>query len=594
MTLSAQAKTELTWWIDNVLPASTPISHGNPDLTLTTDASNLGWGAVCGDTSTEGFWSLEEQGNHINFLELKAVLLGLKSLCSAFSKKHVLIQSDNTTAVAYINAMGGIKSIPCNEMAIMIWDWCLNHNIWLSATHIPGSKNIQANKESRALKESTEWSLSLEVFNVIQERWGKFDIDLFASRLNIKVLQYVSWRPDPGAQFINAFLMNWKRYYFYAFPPFSLLATCLQKIEQDQSTGILIVPMWTTQPWFTILLNLLTDNLLALPQTDSLLFLPHSNAIHPLSRRLQLMACKVSGSPSSRDISSKATNIILQSWSTGTQKQYNIKKWHEFCSKWEVNSYNPHLNTVLDFLVSLHEQGLSYTTIKTARSALSAIILPTDNVNIGSHPIVSHFMKGIFKSNPPVPRSRTTWNVSAVLSYLSSLPKPPQSSLKSLTLKLAMLIALVSAQRGQSLHMLDIQFMKEGDSFFEFALPEHIKQSRPGYKEPSVLLQAYPADQPLCVFTHLKEYLKRTKLLRGTETKLFLSHAKPHHRTSRDTISRWIRSVMAEAGVDVTTFKPHSTRAAAASKAKNASVPLKEILDTAGWSSERTFDHFYN
>ena len=51
---------------------------------------------------------------------------------------------------------------------------------------------------------------------------------------------------------------------------------------------------------------------------------------------------------------------------------------------------------------------------------------------------------------------------------------------------------------------------------------------------------------------------------------------------------------MAEAGVDVTTFKPHSTRAAAASKAKNASVPLKEILDTAGWSSERTFDRFYN
>ena len=51
---------------------------------------------------------------------------------------------------------------------------------------------------------------------------------------------------------------------------------------------------------------------------------------------------------------------------------------------------------------------------------------------------------------------------------------------------------------------------------------------------------------------------------------------------------------MAEAGVDVNTFKPHSTRAAAASKAKNASVPIQEILATAGWSSERTFDRFYN
>ena len=79
--------------------------------------------------------------------------------------------------------MGGIKSIPGNEMATMIWEWCLKHNIWLSATIIPGSKNIQADKESRVLKESSEWSLSQEVFNAIQERWGKCDIDLFASRL---------------------------------------------------------------------------------------------------------------------------------------------------------------------------------------------------------------------------------------------------------------------------------------------------------------------------------------------------------------------------------------------------------------------------
>ena len=121
-----------------------------------------------------------------------------------------------------------------------------------------------------------------------------------------------------------------------------------------------------------------------------------------------------------RDVSSKATNIILQSWLTGTQKQYApyIKKWHEFCSKWEVNSYNPPLNTALDFLVSLHEQGLSYTAVNTARSALSAIILPTDNVNIGSHPIVSRFMKGIFKSNPPVPRYHTTWDVNTGLPFL--------------------------------------------------------------------------------------------------------------------------------------------------------------------------------
>ena len=170
--------------------------------------------------------------------------------------------------------------------------------------------------------------------------------------------------------------------------------------------------------------------------------------------------------------------------------------------------------------------------MNTVRRALSAIILPTNIVNIGSHLIISHFMKGIFKNNLPVPHYHTTWDVNPVLSYLSSLLKPTQLSLTSLTLKLAMLIALVSAQRGQSLHMLGIQFMKEGDTSFEFAFSKHIKQSRPGYKVPSVLLQAYPADQPLGVFTHLKEYPQTTNLLRGTETKLFLSHTKPYHCAS--------------------------------------------------------------
>ena len=51
---------------------------------------------------------------------------------------------------------------------------------------------------------------------------------------------------------------------------------------------------------------------------------------------------------------------------------------------------------------------------------------------------------------------------------------------------------------------------------------------------------------------------------------------------------------MSSAGVHINTFKPHSTRAAAVSKAKTASVAIKENLDTAGWSSERTFDRFYN
>ena len=252
------------------------------------------------------------------------------------------------------------------------------------------------------------------------------------------------------------------------------------------------------------------------------------------------------------------------------------------------------MTTVLDFLVTLHDKGLSYTTINTARSAISAFTVPKNNIAIGSHPLISRFMKGVFKGSPPTPRYQSTWDVKPVLTYLSSLNPVEKLELKTLTLKLIMLISLVSAQRGQSLHILDIAYMKETHDGFEFLLSEHIKQSRPSYKAPSIILKAYPADSSLCVVNCLKEYLKRTKPLRGSETKLFISFIKPYKKVSRETISRWIRSVMETAGVDTKVFKPHSTRAAAPSKAKAACVPVHDILRTAGWSSSRCFDLFYN
>ena len=104
---------------------------------------------------------MDEQQYHINYLESKDVLLGLKSLCSGMQNKHICIQSDNTTTVAYLNAMGGIKSLNCNDMTIQIWEWCSQRNIWISASHIPGSTNIEADKESRKINDSTEWSGAL-------------------------------------------------------------------------------------------------------------------------------------------------------------------------------------------------------------------------------------------------------------------------------------------------------------------------------------------------------------------------------------------------------------------------------------------------
>jgi len=123
---------------------------------MTPDASLDGWGAVLEHTCTGGRWNQVERRHFINVLECKAVLLGLQSLCRKVRHKHILIKSDNTTTVAYINHMGGSQSEFCNDIAREIWEWCISRSIWLSATHIPGTSNTEADLESRHFTDQSD------------------------------------------------------------------------------------------------------------------------------------------------------------------------------------------------------------------------------------------------------------------------------------------------------------------------------------------------------------------------------------------------------------------------------------------------------
>ena len=101
------------------------------------------------------------------------------------------------TAVTYINNMGGTKSCICNLIANEIWNWSIDRNIWLSAEHLPGSKNVLADEQSRAFDDTTEWMIHKCVFLELVKIFGSPAIDLFASRLKRQVTTFVSWKPDP-------------------------------------------------------------------------------------------------------------------------------------------------------------------------------------------------------------------------------------------------------------------------------------------------------------------------------------------------------------------------------------------------------------
>ena len=125
---------------------------------------------------------------------------------------------------------------------------------------------------------------------------GTCNVDLFATRLNTQLEKFVSWRPDPEAIGSDALQLTWTGWTGYAFPPFCLIGKCLRKVREDETSLILIAPVWRSQPWYPALLELLIDFPLALPTDPALLMDPFGKP-HPLmiAGQLQLAAWKLSG-----------------------------------------------------------------------------------------------------------------------------------------------------------------------------------------------------------------------------------------------------------------------------------------------------------
>ena len=121
------------------------------------------------------------------------------------------------------------------------------------------------------------------------------------------------------------------------------------------------------------------------------------------------------------------------------------------------------------------------------------------------------------------------------------------------------------------------------------------KQSRPGFHQEPIRYEKYVADPRLCIYNHLEEYITRRKSSRGDIPQLLITHSRPHHAASSETISRWYKQVLDLAGIDTAKYKGHSTCAASTSLlVESNSANILQIIKAVGWSNEQTFRRVYN
>ncbi|XP_064076265.1 uncharacterized protein LOC135194585 [Vanessa tameamea] len=239
---------EMRWWLGATHRSS--IIHKKPVTHfLTTDASDLGWGAHLNGHIMWGTWSPQQQRWHSNKKELYAVMAAIRANTVVLRKSHVLIQSDNRTLIAYIRKEGGTRSLTLLGLTYELLTLTDQFKITLSAHYLPGRYNTIADRLSRK-KEVAEWHLLPQATGQVFRKWGRPEIDLFASRRSAVVTNYVSIDcRDQSASYIDAFSRTWQHKLAWVFPPPSLLPRVLAHLNHATGTYLVVAPDWPQAFW---------------------------------------------------------------------------------------------------------------------------------------------------------------------------------------------------------------------------------------------------------------------------------------------------------------------------------------------------------
>ena len=417
----------LQWWLEesNVLQGQPlhPIKHA---LQIFTDASKEGWGADLNELTARGSWSVPESKLHINYLELKAVLLALKEFQDLCTNKIVLVATGNTTVVAYINKEGGMKSGPLCALLWRILTWCSQRQVTLKARHIPGQLNVIADKLSRLNQTiQTEWSLLPDVFQRLCSKWHRPQIDLFATRFNHKLPLFVSPVPDTLAVAVDALTLPWEDLDAYAFPPTAsggeAAGLPLQETHSDCS-GVaqhaLVLglgdhvqpgPSQPAQPAQS------ADTAL---QSD-----PSQKSDKSKSPCMAPRATKIKEQGFSEAVAARIEAPQRKSTRSVYEAKWTIfKKW---CFTNQVDFRSPPVKSVADFLMYLFEdQKLQPSTIDGYRSAIADKLGDT-TVNISKDGNLTRLLDSFHRDRPKRRRGVPSWNLSLVLHQLTKAPFEP-------------------------------------------------------------------------------------------------------------------------------------------------------------------------
>ncbi len=530
-----------TPWSDpSFLRAGVPLEQVSRHTVVYTDASAKGWGATFNGLAVSGVWTGPQLHWHINCLELLAVHLALNRLKRRLRGEHVLVRTDSTATVAYINRQGGLRSRRMSQLARHLLLWSRKHLRSLRAIHIPGLLNrtgrraVTSCAPRRMETPSPDGPADLATFwtrtgrpvrvprdvalpvVLLPDRWnsrhGRTGTQLAAGPSQICISPSEPSRTDSvqgqrgrGADPARGTILAYQDLVPRADAPRDSpsLADSSEEGSTDSETGHLMAP--ASRPLETSCL---------VPRRDT----------------------EVLG-----DLPQEVVDTITSARAPSTRHAYALK-WNlfvEWCSSHREDPRRCPIRVVLSFLQQGLERRLSPSTLKVYVAAIAANHDPVEGKSVGKHDWVMRFLRGARRLNPPRPPSIPSWDLSLVLRALQQGPFEPLQAVepKFLSMKTLLLLALASIKRVGDLHAFSVDNLCLQ---FGPVVSQIILRPRPGYvpkvpttpfRDQVVSLQALPPEEAdpalalLCPVRALRHYVDRTQSFRTSDQLLSVTEA---------------------------------------------------------------------
>ena len=173
---------------------------------------------------------------------------------------------DNTTALSYVRRQRGTFSPALNHEAQLLLCWAETMEITLVPQFVMGAWNVVVDSLSRWDQViGSKRTLAQDMVVELQQRWPLV-VYLFSISLNYRLSMYFSLLNNQMAARTDTFLQLWDGLVAYAFPPFALIRSVLNKLRSSRGTVLaLVAPLWPEKEWFPDLQSLAVAPPVALP-----------------------------------------------------------------------------------------------------------------------------------------------------------------------------------------------------------------------------------------------------------------------------------------------------------------------------------------